>query len=312
MTKICLGCGSVIQYTDENKVGYSPKKDAKLCERCFKLKNYNEKKIIELKYGNDDIIDLINKNADNALFITDFLSLSKKVIDIYNKINTNKTLVINKVDYIPNSINKEKYISWIKNTYAIKENIVLLSASKNYNIRVINNLLIENKNNYICGFTNSGKSTIINKLCELNEKTSSILTSLMPNTTLDVIRIKLDDNKYVFDTPGFINEYEFNDKSYPKSFLKPVILQLKRNDIISINDKIFIKSEEQNSFIFYMSNDISVKKVYDVDIKLDNKININDDCNLLIDGYGFINIKNSCNLLTNLNSNEIEIRQSMF
>lgn len=313
MTKICPGCGSEIQYTDINKVGYSPKKGAELCERCFKLKNYNQKQIIELKYNNDDIIDLINKSADNALFITDFLSLSNKVIDIYKRINTkNKTLVINKVDYIPNSINKEKYINWIKETYLVNENIVLLSASKNYNIRVINNLLVEGKNNYICGFTNSGKSTIINKLCELNEKDSSILTSLMPNTTLDVIKIKLDEKKYVFDTPGFINDFEFNDKLYPRSFLKPIILQIKENDVVSINDKIITKSDVSNCFIFYMSNDLNIKKIYNNDIKLNKEIKIDNNSDLVIDGYGFINIKNPCTLITNLNEKDIEIRTSMF
>ena len=263
MTHICPGCGSNLQYTDNAKVGYSPKKDAKLCERCFKLKNYNQKQVIELKYNNDDIINLINKNADNVLFITDFLNLSNKVIDIYKKINTkNKSLIINKVDYIPNSINKEKYTTWIKETYLINESIVLVSASKNYNVRIINNLLMENKNNYICGFTNSGKSTIINKLCELNEKDSSILTSLMPNTTLDLIKIKLDESKYVFDTPGFINNFEFDDKLYPKSFLKPIILQVKENECVSINNKIIINCNENNSFIFYMSNDLNIKKIY--------------------------------------------------
>ena len=313
MTNICPGCGSTLQYTDSTKVGYSPKKDAKLCERCFKLKNYNQKQVIKLKYKNEDIINLINKNADNALFITDFLNLSSKVIDIYKRINTkNKTLIINKVDYIPNSINKEKYITWIKETYQVNEDIVLLSASKNYNIRVINNLLIENKNNYVCGFTNSGKSTIINKLCELNEKNSFILTSLMPNTTLDVIKIKLDENKYVFDTPGFINSFDFNHKLYPKSFLKPVILQIKENESISINDKIIIKCNQSNSFIFYMSNDINIKKIYNYEITLNNKLELKGNSDLVIDGYGFINIKNSCDLITNLDTNDIEVRTSMF
>ena len=313
MIKNCPGCGANLQYTDEKKVGYSPKKDAKLCERCFKLKNYNQKKVIDLKYDNSNIIEFLNSSADNILFVTDFLNLSKHVVDIYKKISvTNKTFIINKVDYIPNSINKEKYINWIKQTYSINDNIVLVSADKNYNIRVINNLLIENKKNYICGFTNSGKSTIINKLCELNNKNTSILTSLMPNTTLDVIKIKLDEKKYINDTPGFINNFDFDENLYPKKFLKPVTMQLKENDTILINNKICISSDKENSITFYMSNDINIKKIYNNEIKLDNNVIVNDNSELVINGYGFINIKKSCNLRINLDSNEIELRTSMF
>lgn len=313
MIKKCPGCGASLQYVDENKVGYSPKKDAKFCERCFKLKNYNQKKIIDLKYSNEDIIKLINEKADNVLFITDFLNLSQMVVDIYKKLNVKKkVLVINKTDYIPKSINKEKYVNWIKNTYLIEDKIVLVSAENNYNIKVINNLIDEKQENYICGFTNSGKSSIINKLGLLNNKNSSILTSLMPNTTLDIIKIKLDDNKYIFDTPGFISDEDFDEKLYPKKFLKPITLQLKENDIISINNKILIKSDKENSITFYMSNDISVKKVYSNEFILNNEFSINDNSEVFIQGYGFINVKKACTIKTNLDNQKIEIRTSMF
>ena len=313
MIKTCPGCGSILQFDDPNKVGYSPKKDAKLCERCFKLKNYNEKKIIDLKYNNEDIINLLNSEAKSIIFVTDFLNLSNKVINIFKKINVrNKYLVINKIDYIPNSINKDKYISWIKDTYKINENIILVSAERGFNTRVINNLLDDNKDTYICGFTNSGKSTIIKKLGELNDKEIPILTSLMPNTTLDVIKIKLGDNKYIYDTPGFINSFDFDENLYPKKFLKPVTLQTKGNDIISINNQIFIKTDKENSFTFYMSNEVDIKKVYDKELNLNNEITLGENNELVIDNYGFINIKNPCTIITNLDNNDIEVRSSMF
>lgn len=313
MIKKCPGCGSVIQYTDKEKIGYSPKKDAKLCERCFKLKNYNQKQVIDLKYDNENIIKLLNDKADNVLFVTDFLNLSFNVINTFNKINVqNKTLVINKTDYIPKSINKDKYITWIKDTYNIANDIVLVSASKSYNIRVINNLIIEKKHNYICGFTNSGKSTIINKLCELNEKDSSILTSLMPNTTLDIIKIKLDDDKYIYDTPGFTNNFLFDEKLYPKKFLKPITLQIKKNDVVLIDNKIYLRFDNSTSITFYMSNDVLIKKVYDDTIKFDNEIKLEENTELLIHGYGFINNKKSCVIKTNIEKSLVEVRTSMF
>ena len=313
MTNICPGCGSTLQYTDSNKVGYTPKKDAKLCERCFKLKNYNEKKVINLEYNNEDIINVLNNSAKTIFFITDFLNLSKKVIDIYKKISVhNKYLVINKIDYIPISINKDKYISFIKSNYDINDEVILVSAERNFNIRVINNILDNCKDAYVCGFTNSGKSTIIKKIGELNNKEIPVLTSLMPNTTLDVIKIKLDDNKYIYDTPGFINNDDFDEVLYPKKFLKPVTLQIKENDIVSINNKIFIKTDKENSFTFYMSNDVDIRKVYSVETNLSNELMVKENSDFVISNYGFINIKNPCNLITNLNNDNIEVRSSMF
>ena len=40
MTK-CVGCGITLQNENKNDVGYTPDIKNELCERCFKLKNYN-------------------------------------------------------------------------------------------------------------------------------------------------------------------------------------------------------------------------------------------------------------------------------
>lgn len=312
MIKTCPGCGSTIQHKNPNQVGYSPKKDAKLCERCFKLKNYNKREVVELKYNNDDIINLISGKEGAIFFITDFLNISNKVVDTFKKINHhNKYLVINKIDYIPNSIIKEKYVDYIKETYKIKNDVILVSAIKKTNLVSLINKIREYKNSYICGYTNSGKSTIINEICKYYKKDSNILSSLMPNTTLDVIKIRLEENIHIFDTPGFITEYGFNEKNFPKKYLKPITIQTKESDVISLGDDIYIKCDDTvNSFTFYVSDLLTVKKVYNVDIKLDNEVVINENSDLVIYGYGFINIKKGCKLL--LNTSDFEVRKSNF
>lgn len=312
MIKKCVGCGITLQDKDSKKIGYTPKMDSKYCQRCFKLKNYNEKEIIDLKYSNDDILNLLNKKNDTVIFITDFLNVSSKIIDVYKRINNqNKYLVINKTDYIPRSINKEKYINYIKETYNIDEKVILISAIKNNNINELNNIIKQSKVSYICGFTNSGKSTIINHLCEINNKKGKVLESLMPNTTLELIKIKLDENTYVYDTPGFVLDSDFDEETFPKKFIKPVTIQTKPNDIILINNKIAIKCDEvKNSMTFYMSDVLDIKKVYKQDIDFNNDININDNTDLIIYNYGFINIKNKTKIM--LNTNNFEVRNSMF
>ena len=180
MIKKCSGCGSILQSKDESLIGYTPVKDSKLCQRCFKLKNYNVRETTNLKYSNEDLLNIINKAN-----ITDFLSINNMVIDVFKKVNhDNKYLVINKIDYIPYSIKLDLYSSYIKDEYKLNNDIILISAIKGESILKLNNLIKNYHESYICGFTNSGKSTIINKLCSLNNVKSNIISSLMPNTTL--------------------------------------------------------------------------------------------------------------------------------
>lgn len=311
MIKICPGCGSEIQYKDPNKVGYSPKKDAKLCERCFKLKNYNKQEVIELKYTNDEIINLLSNCNGTIFFVTDFLNISSKVIDTFKKINHhNKYLIINKVDYIPNSISKEKYADYIKETYKIKNDIILVSALKKYNLNNLFNIIKEHKNSYICGYTNSGKSLIINELCALIGKKSNILSSLMPNTTLDLIKVRVDENTHIYDTPGFINDFEFSKDNHPKKYIKPITIQTKENDILALGNNIKIKCDSINSLTFYISDAIKVKKLYKNDVIFEKSIEIDEQTDLIIYGYGFINIKNKCKI--EINTDKYEIRKSYF
>ena len=314
MIKKCIGCGATIQYIDENMPGYTPKKDAKICQRCFKLKNYNEKVITKLNYSNEDIISILNEKADRVFFVTDFISLSNNVINLFNKIKKDKYLVINKTDFIPKSINKEKYISWIKEEYKVSNNIILVSAIKKHNLNELNNRIKECKNSYICGYTNSGKSTIINELCSINGKSSSILSSLMPNTTLDVIKVNLDSENWVYDTPGFILENEFNEIYYPKSYLKPITIQTKPNDLININNLLYVETDNiVNSYTFYVSDKLNIKKDYKYDKKEESKeFLVDDNSELYLENIGFINIKKKSTIKIYKFNGYIEVRKSCF
>ncbi|UKI27186.1 MAG: 50S ribosome-binding GTPase [Bacilli bacterium] len=54
--------------------------------------------------------------------------------------------------------------------------------------------------------TNSGKSTLINKIIKnYTDKQLEVTTSLYPSTTLDKVEIELEDFT-IIDTPGLLNE----------------------------------------------------------------------------------------------------------
>ncbi len=329
--KKCSGCGVTLQYTDKDKLGYIPEhkyKEAAYCERCFKLTHYNNSVVIPLKDINDKIIKEINKNNKSVFYLLDFLNINNETIETFKKLNTNKALVINKLDIIPRSIKLNKIKEWLKKEYDIEENIIFTSSNKDINTTTITNIMEKEhiKESYIVGYTNSGKSTLINNLCnKFNPMNNHITTSLLPNTTLDFIKIKLTKDITIIDSPGFTlketfykdNELDLIKRINPKKFIKPITYQTKPLTSLVIEDKIRIKFTNENSVTSYFSNDLLVDKIFDKNEKLlDKKLteyNIGDNSDIVIKGIGFINVKKACTIkIYNENNKLIEIRKSMF
>lgn len=331
MTKKCSGCGAILQSENKNYKGYIPENkitDSNYCERCFQIIHYNKKTVTELENINEYIKDEVNKKAKYVYFLLDFININQETINTYHNINVPKTLIISKTDIIPKSIKEHVITNWLKETYNIKENIIYQSTKRNINTKyVVKNLEEQNiKECYILGYTNAGKSTFINKLSSYeNKEHEEITTSLIPNTTIDFIKINLNSKLSIIDSPGFTlsetiyNEDEFDliKKVNPKNFLKPATYQLKDIASILIEDKIRLKSSINNSLTFYISNDIKIERVFDKNESLKDleeyKIKIPANSDLVIKSLGFINIKKACTITINSEFNDLfEVRPSMF
>lgn len=328
MNKKCIGCGTILQTTQQNEKGYIREdkyKDSSYCERCFKIIHYNERIVTNLDNINNYILEEVNKKAKYVYFLVDLLNINQESLSTFKKITSPKTLIISKLDIIPKSIKESKIINWLKEQYNIKEEILFQSSKKNINTKTILNKL-ENKNIkevYILGFTNAGKSTLINNLTNATNE-NKITTSSIPNTTIDFIKIKLD-NITIIDSPGFTNkttiykpeEFDLIKRVMPRTFLKPTTYQVKPISSILIEDKIRLQSSINNSLTFYISNAINVERVFDNNTNLLDKdiisIDIPDNSDLVIKSLGFINIKKACTLTIHADNKELfEIRKSMF
>lgn len=309
MNKKCIGCGIELQYNDKNKIGYIPENkynDSNYCMRCFRLIHYNDISTNDKELSTNYILDKVNKDNIFKIYVVDFLNVNNNTINIYNKIKGNKLLLINKIDMLDKSINKNNIINNIKTIYKI-DNILSISTLNDNDINMLLNYL--NKNNinrcYILGPTNSGKSTLINKLCNNNNLT----ISNKRNTTLEFINIKLD-NLNIIDTPGFLIS-DYNLKTKYNHIIKPITYNMKDNDIIYI-DKFYIKFKYKTSITIYCYEIIDTKKYYK-DIKFDYSIDTTNNIDLCINGFGIINIKNKNNIeIYNLDKELISIRESVF
>ena len=167
MTKNCLGCGSEFQSIMPEKAGYvSPNiyGMAKMCERCFRLQNYNEFQQMDIDSSFfSEMYKSINRTNALVVVVTDIFNLDSN-FEVFLKMSNPKLLVLNKRDILPSNISDEKILSSVEGPYVDK---VLVSSKNNYNfdllIKKIRDYRTSNKV-YILGYTNAGKSSIINKL----------------------------------------------------------------------------------------------------------------------------------------------------
>lgn len=302
MIKKCLGCGIELQTNSPYTLGYTPNLEKDYCERCFKITHYNANIDANLSLSNKELLNRINKKGAFVIFLCDFLSFYDEVIDIYKKITCDKILVITKSDIIPKNIIKSKIVDNIKKQYKITENVMLCSTKIKENLNALTNIIKDKKKILMAGFTNSGKSSLINHLIG-----AKITVSKNANTTLDFIKLSFDDY-IIYDAPGFVSK-SFVDSMTPKGYIKPISYQLKNKYCLKFLNIIFSSSIDNNITI-YLNNNIKVEKRV-ITSKLDTIIEVEENSDLIIKGLGFINIKRKCQIGLNIDKSLIEIRPSI-
>lgn len=283
----CSGCGSICQTANEQQQGYKLDLNQPYCLRCFKIRNYNT--LINQPLENEDFLEKIAlkikpEKKCHFFYCLDFTNLFASQVKALEQlmINHQVTLVINKIDFLLKSINKDKVIAYIKTMFKNSkleiDAIILVSALKNYQIDALYNLLKKSKyNNYLVGASNSGKSTLINKLLKLNNKTSNLITtSYYYATTLNIIELDFNFDFKIYDTPGIVNNnsiINWVDKKYYKTLnypkeLKTTTFQLDSYQTIFIEKLAVLNfiEGEKTSFHFYTNSLLRLHRT-----NLDNK-----------------------------------------
>ena len=302
----CIGCGSILQDTDKNKDGYVLDINDKLCQRCFRIRYYNEYKntIID---NNDylKILDSIN-NDDLVVYVTSLLDIRLDYIDSFK----NVIVVLTKRDILPKSVKDEKLIKYIKSRYNPLE-VIVVSSVKNYNIDYLFDTLRQYKKNniYVVGTTNGGKSTLINKIIKNYSDNDVVITSSMyPSTTLDKIEINILGLN-VIDTPGLINKgsivnYIDNNllkKITIKKEIKPKTYQLNGKGSILIEDLIRLDYDTKGtSMTIYVNNLVNIRFLGKDNNKLldgkCNKFSLDNNKDIVISDLCFIKFTKNVNL----------------
>ncbi len=307
----CIGCGDVIK--DSNK----------LCPRCFKIVNYGEyEKVIKKNSDFKEILKNISKTKDLTLLVFDVLNIGN-LEDIIDLLNDRVILVLTKRDLLPKSLFENKIINYLDNPKFIAK--IMVSSKNNYNIDNLYNLINKYKTNniYVVGYTNAGKSSLINKLIyNYSDLDYSITTSFIPTTTIDTIKIKLNDFTLI-DTPGLIDDGSIINyldpsdlkKITPQKTIKPITYQIKNKQYIYIEDFLIIEVLDPTNLTIFMANGLKINRFYK-DKGFNNltchKLEVDLKNDIVIKGLGFIKISKKCQInIYTIEKVDVYLRKSL-
>lgn len=285
----CIGCGAMIQTENEHQVGFLPnsalqkgiEKGEFYCQRCFRLRNYNE--LQDVSISDDVFLDKLNQIADDnafVIYVVDIFDIEGSIIQGLSRFIGRQPFVVlaNKVDLLPKVTNLRKLKHWVRvmmNQHRLyPEEIILASALKQHTLQTVVETIesvIEDKNVYIVGVTNVGKSTLINQLIGYYGGSKSIITtSNHPGTTLDMIAIPLNDEHAIIDTPGIIRRSQLAHyltreeikQVLPSKPLKPKTYQLNAEQTIFLGGltRMDYLKGPRAAFTFYVANDVYIHR----------------------------------------------------
>ena len=328
MIKLCHGCGVELQSDNEAAIGYVKNIQQSLCKRCFGIKNYNEYKTV-LKNNEEfiNILKAINKTNDLVLLLIDIFNLPTNLDIIKHHLSNDIILIVTKYDLLKPYLKEQKLKNYIKNIGLKPLSTLIISSYKNYNLDLLLETINKYKksdNVYVVGNTNVGKSTLINKIIyNYTNSKSQITTSQLPSTTLANIKVAINENLTIIDTPGLLEENNIIDyvdiekisKIIPKSVVKPKTFQIKIPQTIIIEDLAKVYFQDANDITMYISGELDVKRVYkkdEVSELTKHVIKVPAYHDVVIKGLGFIKIIKATTINVYLVGNtDVYIRKSL-
>lgn len=306
MSRKCTGCGALLQNGNSELEGYVRKEDSTLCERCFRIKNYGDYKVIVK--DNQEFINILNdisKTNDLVVLVVDIFNINEELVNLSQILSNDILLVLSKRDIMPKSLYEEKLLSYLDRFNLNIIDRLIISSYKNYQFDELYykiNKYKKSSNVYVVGFTNAGKSTMINKLLyNYSDNKTEITTSILPSTTLNSMEIKLNEELTIIDTPGLldkgniINYVDGSDlkKIVPTKEIKPITFQIKNKQTIELDKYAYIECLDKTNITLFVSNKLNIERNYK---PFNNngyctyELEVNDLEDIVIVGLGFIKV----------------------
>lgn len=221
-----------------------------VCQRCYRLSHYGAiEKHLRVDVRETDEKDKKDKKSKGELSPAKFREVLERLqklnavvvylVDIFDFHGTfirglrdiigkkNPVLVgVNKIDLLPKDYKQNRVENWIKDecqAMGLRDiaGINLISSARGTGVSLLlaDALKLAKKKRadiYIVGAANVGKSSFINQLMRLQTRGKkrdggALTTSVVPGTTLDVVRIPLGGGVCLYDTPGLMMPHQLTN-----------------------------------------------------------------------------------------------------
>ena len=303
MIKKCIGCGSILQDQDPNQIGFVSSLEKDLCERCFKIRHYNQYQTVEKT--NQDYIPILKQIAttnDLVLFVVDLWNMSPKLDEILSYFHDHVLLVMTKRDLLPKGLYEQRLLDYMNDDSFVDK--IMISSQKNYQFDLLLEKIKQYQTSqrvYVVGLTNAGKSTMLNQMIKnYTQLNTTITTSMQSSTTLGMIEIPIDDTLTLIDTPGILDEGnllhvvppKMLKKIVPKKEIKPISYQIKGTQSILIEDLCSFIIQD-NNIVFYVSNILKIERFYkqkEISSFVSHTFTLDGKQDVVIPGLGFVKV----------------------
>lgn len=337
----CSGCGAVLQDQNVDQVGYTPKLENELCQRCFRIKHYDDLvKSYKGDFDNFDILNTVNERDDLIIWVVDLFDFDSNIINGLNRHLLDKDIIMvgTKRDLLPDTLGNQKLLQFIQRRlkfYGISVNEILFTGDHGkYGADSVLDVIDHYRGErdvIIMGQANVGKSTLINALAN-----TDITISKYPGTTLDLINIPMEGYT-LYDTPGLIREDNIQyytseedlDVVVPRK-IKPKVFQISQDSSFSIGGivQVQIEVKDRTSVIFYVNDALEIHRsaLRNSESQWEREFNdennpkvegeyaltkelpiLKTDFDIVINGLGFINVKSNVKSVRVLRNKNVEV-----
>ena len=271
----CKGCGIQLQYNHPKLPGYTPKKGSDYCQRCFRLMHYDDL-TISMKTGidPDSVLQRIDAMDCLVLWVVDLFDFEASMIPGLSRKLSGKDIIMvaTKRDILPETLSPEKIARFVfgrlKELGISIRNLIITSSYETMGMEEVKeavDMYGHNRPVVVMGRANAGKSTLLNKLMQKSELTSS----RYPGTTLDFNPLDIDGIQYI-DTPGIeisgsmlmdIREEDLKT-IVPYKTIKPLVYQVRGDQSFTIGGlaRVDVISCDHASAVFYVCDRLSIHR----------------------------------------------------
>ena len=144
---------------------------------------------------------------------------------------------------------------------------------------------------------------MINKIIyNYSDSILDVTTSVLPSTTLSNVKVDVNENLTLIDTPGIIDdgsimnylEPEKLKKVLPRNEIRTITYQIRSKQSIFIEDLVRIDCEMSNNLTLYFSNKLDITREFNNSDKLHNlekhELIVFENQDIVISGLGFIKV----------------------